>query len=259
MREIHIVGNWKMNQTLSSIQTFFVEMTKMKMELRCHAWIAPQFIHFAILKELAFATGAIQVGVQNCSSENDGAFTGEVSANALQDMGAHFVIIGHSERRQIFKETDAELYKKVQQVLSRGMKVIFCVGETLEEREAGKTFEVVEKQMLFGLFNGQAAKFSEEEWANVMIAYEPVWAIGTGKTASADQAEEVHHFIRQNIQKAHGYNAESTIILYGGSVKPENVHEILHRPNIDGALVGGASLKPQDFKQLCMAGSQIRK
>jgi len=259
MREIHIVGNWKMNQTLESIQSFMIEMTKMKMELRCHAWVAPQFIHFPIVKELAFTTGAIKVGVHNCASQEEGAFTGEVSCRALQDMGADFVIIGHSERRQIFGESHSELQAKVKQALKHGLKIIFCVGETLLEREANKTFEVVEAQLFHGLFNSQATQFTSEEFANIMIAYEPVWAIGTGKTATAEQAEEVHAFIRANIQMAHGYNAESTIILYGGSVKPENVHEILHRPNIDGALVGGASLKPQDFKQLCMAGSQIRK
>lgn len=273
MREIHIVGNWKMNQTLESIQSFMIEMTKMKMELRCHAWVAPQYIHFPIVKELAFTTGAIKVGVQNCASQEEGAFTGEVSCKALADMGSDFVIVGHSERRQIFGESHKELHAKVRQALKHGLRVIFCVGETLLEREANKTFEVVEAQLFHGLFGSEfspnengfqekgscAHAFTPEEFEKILIAYEPVWAIGTGKTATAEQAEEVHAFIRANIQEAHGYDASKTIILYGGSVKPDNIREILHRPNIDGALVGGASLKGMDFKQLCMAGSQVQK
>ena len=246
-REIHIVGNWKMNQTLHEISEFFVEMSKMKMELKCKAWIAPQSLHIPILKEIAFTTGSIQVGAQNCSDHESGAFTGEVSPVALADIGADFVLVGHSERRTIFHENNELLNKKVLLALKHNLKVIYCVGETLEEREAGKTFSVIETQLNTGLTNLPADKAHL-----LMIAYEPVWAIGTGKTASAGQAEEVHAFIRSKLT----HSAEKSIILYGGSVKPDNIDSLLSEPNIDGALVGGASLRAQDFKQLCMAASR---
>jgi triosephosphate isomerase len=245
-REVHIVGNWKMNQSLEDIKLFFIEFSKIKMDLNCKAWIAPQFIHLSILKELAFTTGNIQVGAQNCSDHVSGAFTGEVSPKSLADIGAEFVIIGHSERRTIFNEANEVLNKKLLNAISHNLKVIFCVGETLEEREQGKTFAVVEKQLIEGL------KLFPIDKANLLlIAYEPVWAIGTGKTASKEEAEEVHAFIRSKLPKG----LEQSVILYGGSVKPDNIDALLHMPNIDGALVGGASLKASDFKQLCIAGS----
>lgn len=248
-REIHIVANWKMNQTLEQISNFFVDMTKMKMDLKCKAWIAPQALHIPILKELAFTTGSIQIGAQNCSEQDSGAFTGEISPLALADLGVEFVIIGHSERRTLFGENDELLNKKVLNAIKHNLKVIFCVGETLAEREQNKTFEVLERQMKVGLQNLPADKAHL-----VLIAYEPVWAIGTGKTATAEQAEEAHFFIREKLQ----HNKEQTIILYGGSVKPDNIDSLLNKPNIDGALVGGASLKAQDFKQLCISGSMQR-
>lgn len=248
-REIHIVANWKMNQTLEQIRNFFVDMTKMKMDLKCKAWIAPQALHIPILKELAFTTGSIQIGAQNCSEQDSGAFTGEISPLALADLGVEFVIIGHSERRTLFGENDELLNKKVLNAIKHDLKVIFCVGETLAEREQNKTFEVLERQLKIGLQNLPADKAHL-----VLIAYEPVWAIGTGKTATAEQAEEAHLFIREKLQ----HNKEQTIILYGGSVKPDNIDSLLNKPNIDGALVGGASLKAQDFKQLCISGSMQR-
>lgn len=245
-RQVHIVGNWKMNQSLEEIKNFFIEMSKMKMDLKCQAWIAPQFIHLPILKELAFTTGNIQVGAQNCSEVDSGAYTGEVSAKSLADIGADFVIIGHSERRTIFKEDNALLNKKLLNAIANNLKVIFCIGETLAERESGKTFAVIEKQLNEGL-----NLFPKEKAALLLIAYEPVWAIGTGKTASKEEAEVVHAFIRGKLPE----ELKQTIILYGGSVKPDNIDSLLHMPNIDGALVGGASLKPADFKSLCIAGS----
>jgi triosephosphate isomerase len=208
-REIHIVGNWKMNQTMHEISNFFVEMSKMKMELKCKAWIAPQALHIPILKEIAFTTGSIQVGAQNCCEHDAGAFTGEISPLALADMGVEFVIIGHSERRTIYKESNELLNKKVLKALGHGLKVIYCVGETLEEREGDLTLKVLAEQMSLGLKN-----LPEEKAANLLIAYEPVWAIGTGKTATAEQAEEAHAFIRSQLTT----HANSTIILYGGSV-----------------------------------------
>jgi triosephosphate isomerase len=245
-REVHIVGNWKMNQTLVEISNFFIEMSKMKMELKCKAWIAPQAIHISILKEIAFTTGSIQIGAQNCCEHESGAFTGEISSLALADIGVEFVIIGHSERRSIYGEQNEQLNKKVLLALKHGLKVIYCVGETLAEREADQTFSVIETQINLGLKN-----LPSELAHLLMIAYEPVWAIGTGKTASAEQAEEVHAFIRKNL----ALNAEQTIILYGGSVKPDNIDSLLKQENIDGALVGGASLKAQDFRALCSSAS----
>lgn len=247
-REIHIVGNWKMNQTMHEISNFFIEMTKMKMELKCKAWIAPQAVHIPILKEIAFTTGAIQVGAQNCSNHDLGAFTGETSPLALADIGVEFVIIGHSERRTLFGEGNSLLNEKVQAALNHNLKVIYCVGETLAEREANKTFNVIEEQLKVGLQN-----IPEDKSALILIAYEPVWAIGTGKVATAEQAEEVHAFIRGKLSQ----NAEETIILYGGSVKPDNIDSLLRKENIDGALVGGASLKAQDFRQLCSAANHL--
>lgn len=247
-REIHIVGNWKMNQTLHEISNFFIEMTKMKMELKCKAWIAPQAIHIPILKEIAFTTGAIQVGAQNCSHVDSGAFTGETSAAALADMGAEFVLVGHSERRTIFGENNEILNQKVLTCLKNNLKAVYCVGETLAERESNTTFKVIEEQLAVGLKNVPADKAHL-----LLIAYEPVWAIGTGKVATAEQAEEVHAFIRSKLTQ----NADQTIILYGGSVKPDNIDSLLRKENIDGALVGGASLKAQDFKALCSSASVI--
>jgi triosephosphate isomerase len=245
-REIHIVGNWKMNQTLVEISNFFIEMSKMKMELKCKAWIAPQAIHIPILKEIAFTTGSIQIGAQNCCEHESGAFTGEISPVSLADIGAEFVIVGHSERRTIYGEQNELLNKKVLLAIKNGLKVIYCVGETLAEREADKTFSVIENQLNIGLQNLPA-----EHAHLLMIAYEPVWAIGTGKTATSEQAEEVHAFIRGKL----AMNADKTIILYGGSVKPDNIDSLLRQANIDGALVGGASLKAQDFRALCSSAS----
>lgn len=249
-RDIHIVGNWKMNQSLHEISNFFIEMSKMKMELKCKAWIAPQSIHIPILKEIAFTTGSIQVGVQNCCEHDSGAYTGEISPAALADMGVEFVIIGHSERRTLYNENNELLNQKVLAALKHHLKVIYCVGETLIEREENRTFSILEEQIRIGLKDLPADKAHL-----LLIAYEPVWAIGTGKTASSEQAEEAHAFIRSQLTQL----ADKTVILYGGSVKPDNIDSLLRKPNIDGALVGGASLKAQDFRALCSSASVIVK
>lgn len=245
----YVVGNWKMNQNLEGIKTFFMGLDSLKFDLRCEAWIAPQAVHIPVLKDLAFSLGKVKIGAQTCSEHDNGAFTGEVSAATLADMGVEFVILGHSERRTIFKETDAVINAKTKKALANKLTVIFCIGETLEEREANKTFDVVKKQITEGLkdiaFNSQ-----------VLIAYEPVWAIGTGKTATPEQAEEVHAFIRSEMKKLWGNSGASTPILYGGSVKPSNFAELLSKPNIDGGLVGGASLQVSDYRALCIAASQ---
>ena len=245
-RPIHIVGNWKMNQTMHEISEFFIEMTKMKMELKCKAWIAPQALHIAILKEIAFTTGSIQVGAQNCAEVDSGAYTGETSALGLADMGVEFVIIGHSERRTIYGEKNELLNQKVLNALKHDLKVIYCVGETLAERDANETFKVIEEQLNVGLKN-----LPSDKAHLLLLAYEPVWAIGTGKVASAEQAQEVHAFIRGKLE----YLKDEAVILYGGSVKPDNLDALLRKNDIDGALVGGASLKAKDFRQLCSIAS----
>ncbi|MBP9682127.1 MAG: triose-phosphate isomerase [Bacteriovorax sp.] len=249
-RDIHIVGNWKMNQSLHEISNFFIEMSKMKMELKCKAWIAPQSIHIPILKEIAFTTGSIQVGAQNCCEHDSGAYTGEISPAALADMGVEFVIIGHSERRTLYNENNELLNQKVLAALKHHLKVIYCVGETLIEREENRTFSILEEQIRIGLKD-----LPSDKAHLLLIAYEPVWAIGTGKTASSEQAEEAHAFIRSQLTQL----ADETVILYGGSVKPDNIDSLLRKPNIDGALVGGASLKAQDFRALCSSASVIVK
>lgn len=246
-RRVHIVGNWKMNQTLDEIKKFFIDLSKSRSEKNCEAWIAPQFIHISIVKDLAFTTGNVMVGAQNASHEAKGAFTGDISPVSLKDMGVHFVIIGHSERRAFFKESDEILNKKTLLSLSNDLKVIFCVGETLSERDSGQTMEIIKSQLNHGLKD--IPKNRED---SLLIAYEPVWAIGTGKVATPEQAEEVHAMIRSELKKL-GFDSEKRVILYGGSVTPENAEGLLFKPNIDGALVGGASLKGESFVKLLEA------
>ena len=245
MRKIHIVGNWKMNQTMEDITAFTKGLESLSGH-DCEAWIAPQFIHIPYLQKCADKISFLKVGAQNCSAELSGAFTGDSSLVALKEMGTHFAIIGHSERRAIFGEGHELLNKKTHQCLEIGMTAIFCVGETLEQREAGITNKIIEEQILEGLKGVPASKTDK-----LIIAYEPVWAIGTGKTATPDQAQEVHAFIRTLLAEKLSYDSESIVILYGGSVKPGNVAELLSQKDIDGGLVGGASLKAEDFKALC--------
>jgi len=247
-RKIHIVGNWKMHQSLAEIKSFFIEIQKSKLEFPCEKWIAPQPIHISIVKDLAFTLGNVLVGAQNSSIANTGAFTGETSPQALADMGVHFTLVGHSERRSLFHENHEILNQKTLKALENNLKVIFCVGESLAENEAGRTEEIIKEQLQLGLKN-----VPEDKIADILIAYEPVWAIGTGKTASPEQAEEVHNMIRHYAAENLGFLSEELIILYGGSVKPANIDGLLAQANIDGALVGGASLKGADFRALCEA------
>ena len=242
MRKVHIVGNWKMNQNLEEINSFSGAVQDMN-DISCEAWIAPQAIHINLLKMKA---SSIKVGAQNCSNHDSGAFTGELSPKSLKDLGAHFVIVGHSERRAIFGEDDALLNEKVLKALENNLKVILCVGETLEERESGEFKSILKNQLLLGLKNISASKKGD-----ILIAYEPVWAIGTGKVASPAQAQEVHALLREELKSVSGLDAQQTPILYGGSVKPDNIQGLLENADIDGALVGGASLKPDSFKDLC--------
>ncbi len=238
MRKTLVVGNWKMNQSLSDITNFFNSVKESGFS--DEAWIAPQALHLSKLIEVApknFKTGA-----QNCSYENTGAFTGEISPSSLKELGCEFVIIGHSERRAIFKETHDELNLKVKKALESHLKVIFCIGETLEERESGKIEAVLGEQLKKGLEGVNSS--------DVIIAYEPVWAIGTGVTATPAQAQETHEFVRSFLAKETALNAEATLILYGGSVKPDNAKELFSCADIDGGLVGGASLKAESFMGL---------
>ena len=191
----------------------------------------------------------MKLGAQNMNENDSGAFTGEISAQMLKSVGCEFVILGHSERRAIYKESDELINKKIKKALEKGLKPIFCVGETLEEREKDITKDVIKRQIIKGLEH-----VSKEELSKIIIAYEPVWAIGTGKTASPDQAQEVHEFIRDLIEVEYGNDsAEKLIIQYGGSVKPDNAKELLHQKDIDGALVGGACLKADSFMGIIKA------
>lgn len=226
-----LVANWKMNQNTKLISEFLGRFNE-KYSGKRQAWIAPQAIHLSLGMSLS---NKVQWGAQNVSQENSGAFTGELSPQALKDLGAGFVLIGHSERRSLFNESDELLNKKTARALENGLKVIFCIGETLTERETNKTFDVIKNQLTCGLKGINLEQ--------VILAYEPVWAIGTGKTATPQEAQQVHAFIRTVVP--------GTPILYGGSVKPDNVEELLAQKDIDGALVGGASLKADDFLALC--------
>lgn len=243
MRKRIVAGNWKMNKTLQE----GIELAK-EVNNRVKA-LAPQhtqvivgtpFIHLAEVNKLA---DAIAVSAQNCATEASGAYTGEVSAAMIASTGCRYVILGHSERRSYYGETDEILVKKVARALENGLDIIFCVGEVLADREAGKHFDIVKSQLENGLFHLDAASF-----ARIVVAYEPVWAIGTGKTATSAQAEEMHAFIRQTIADRYGKEAaEATTILYGGSCNAKNADELFSQPDVDGGLIGGASLKADDF------------
>lgn len=235
-----LVANWKMNKNNKDCSDF-LESFKNSYTGKREAWIAPQSlcVHQII-------SAGIPAGIQNCSEFIEGAYTGEISARTFKEMEGSFVIVGHSERRQYFKETNAQLNAKVKTGLKEGLKVIYCVGETLPERESQQTLAIVGTQLHQGLND-----LSQANAENLIIAYEPVWAIGTGKTASPAQAQEVHAFIRAELSKKFPGFGEKVRLLYGGSVKPDNVEELLAQKDIDGGLVGGASLKAKDFLSLC--------
>lgn len=241
-----IAGNWKMNKTAKEARDLAEKLIPLVSGVNNRDIVlAPPFTALPAVADVIKGTG-IALGAQNMSWEDKGAFTGEVSAEMLLDLGCKYVIIGHSERRQYFGETDETVNKKLRQALNKGLLPIVCVGETLKEREAGKANEVIERQIT-GALKGVTAG----EMQKVVIAYEPVWAIGTGKTATPEQANEIHGFIRQKIKVVYaGEVAESLRIQYGGSVTPETVSALMAMPDIDGALVGGASLKAESFAAL---------
>lgn len=248
MRRPLIAGNWKMNKTVSESIKFardFVDAVSDVIDR--DILICPPFTSLQVLGQIFSGTN-VKLGAQNMHFEEKGAFTGEISPLMLKDVGCTFVILGHSERRHIFGENNELINKKVLSAVSHGLIPILCVGELLEERESGKTFKVVSSQLEEGLKG-----LSKE--ANFVVAYEPVWAIGTGKTATPELAEEVHSFLREKLVELFGKDkAESVRILYGGSVKPENVEGLMAMENIDGALVGGASLKVESFVKIVNFG-----
>ncbi len=242
MRKKVIAGNWKLNKDLTGAVELISGIKNGLSGDKCTVIVCPPFTNLETASTL-LKDSSIKLGAQNMYFEESGAFTGEISASMLKSVGCAYVILGHSERRTIFGESDEVINKKVHKALSSGLLPIFCVGETLQEREGGTTFEVIKRQITEGLKGVDASAVSD-----VIIAYEPVWAIGTGKVASPAQAEEVHAFIRQLLTDIYSSGtAEAIIIQYGGSVKPDNAKELLNQMNIDGALVGGACLKPEDF------------
>jgi len=246
MRKKLVAGNWKMNLDLQEGVSLFSEIVNMvKDEVRGEQQVVvcSPFIHLYSLSALAKESSNVFVGAQNIHQEEAGAFTGEVSAKQVKSVGASHVILGHSERRAYFGESDAMLAAKVDIALKHGLVPIFCIGETKEERESGNFFDVIKDQLEKGLFHLDATAFS-----NVILAYEPVWAIGTGLTASPEQAQEVHTFIRTQIDRQYGAAvAADTSILYGGSCNPKNAPDLFSQADIDGGLIGGASLKSRDF------------
>ena len=245
MRKKIVAGNWKMNMNLQDGIALAKELNEtLKAEKpNCGVVICTPFIHLASIAQF-LDQNIIGLGAENCADKEKGAFTGEVSAEMVKSTGAQYVILGHSERREYYKETPEILKEKVLLAQKNDLKVIFCIGESLEEREAGKQNEVVKAELEGSVFN-----LSEEDFRKIVIAYEPIWAIGTGKTATAEQAEEIHAYIRSIIAEKYGQAvADDTTILYGGSCKASNAPELFAKPDIDGGLIGGASLKAADFK-----------
>ncbi|WP_299009208.1 triose-phosphate isomerase [uncultured Tenacibaculum sp.] len=245
MRQKIVAGNWKMNKNLDEAKELIEgikEEVKTGLEEGTRVIVAPSFVNLesAVKKT---EESLVEVAAQNMHQSKSGAFTGEVSADMLTNLGVSIVVLGHSERREYFGETDELLAEKVDAALVNGLEVIFCFGELLEDRKSGNHFTVVESQVKKALFH-----LKEEAFKNIILAYEPVWAIGTGETASPEQAQEMHAFVREFFAKEYGKEIADTIsILYGGSVKPANAKEIFSKPDVDGGLIGGAALKAEDF------------
>ncbi|WP_295337028.1 triose-phosphate isomerase [Flavobacterium sp.] len=243
MRQKIVAGNWKMNKNAEETEDLLNDLIdKLPQDIDAQIIVAPTFINLAsAVDHLEFTN--IAVAAQNMHQNENGAYTGEVSADMLKSVGVNIVILGHSERRAYFHETDTILAQKVTTALKHDMTVIFCFGEELKDRQNNQHFNVVENQLRDGLFH-----IENNDWEKIILAYEPVWAIGTGETASPEQAQEMHEFIRETIRKRFGSTiAEEVSILYGGSVKPENAREIFSKPDVDGGLIGGAALKASDF------------
>lgn len=244
MRKNIVAGNWKMNKNLAEGEDLVNELvSKLKGEkLNCEVIVATPFIHLASVAKL-ISGSPLKLSAQNCSDKESGAYTGEVSASMIKSAGASFVILGHSERRAYYGETNEVVKTKVDVALADSLKPIVCVGENLDQREEGNHFEIIRRQIVESLFH-----LSANDFERVVLAYEPVWAIGTGKTATGEQAQEIHSFIRRLVAEKYGTSvAEDLTILYGGSCKPSNAKELFANPDVDGGLIGGASLKADDF------------
>lgn len=237
-----VAGNWKMNNDLNETNSLIKDLLKESNNTNCQVMIAPSFISLQS-SVVMLSDSNIEVVSQTMHHENNGAYTGEISAKMLSSIGIKTTILGHSERREYFKETHDMLKLKVNKALENSINIIFCFGEELKDRKSENHFSVISNQISESLFH-----LKESDWANIILAYEPVWAIGTGETASSDQVQEMHNFIRNFVAKKYNNElAESVSILYGGSVKPGNAHEIFSMQDVDGGLIGGASLNSKDF------------
>lgn len=240
-----IAGNWKMYKTAEETADFIKQLAPLVVDAHPSVFLAVPFTAIRLASELAKEHNIV-VGAQNMNDASEGAFTGEIAAKMLVDAGAKFVIVGHSERRQIFKEDDAFINRKIKRALESNLIPILCVGETLEEHEAGKTEDVIKYQLSHGLDG-----ITREQMPNVIVAYEPLWAIGTGKTATPEAAQEIHHLCRSHLAETWSQEvAEQVVLMYGGSVKPSNARALMGQKDIDGLLVGGASLSVESFSQI---------
>lgn len=245
MRKNIVAGNWKMNNDLAESKAFLAELKKQEFPENVTVIVAPSYVNLYYIHE-SLQHHSVLVASQNMHQNDAGAFTGEVSAKMLKSVGVNTVILGHSERRALFHEDNTLLAKKVKAAIAHEMTVIFCVGEELEDRNQGNHFDLVHSQLSEALFH-----LAADAWKHIVIAYEPVWAIGTGETASPEQAQEMHRFIREKIADKYSDNiADSISILYGGSVKPDNAKEIFNKEDVDGGLIGGASLKVGSFMEI---------
>jgi len=253
-RILIFAGNWKMNKTIKEALELTTGLKRELLDIEgCRIIIAPAYTALSCLSDALLDTN-IELAAQNMFWAVSGAYTGEISPLMIKDAGCSYVIIGHSERRKYFKEDEKIVNDKIKLALASGLKVIFCLGETLEEREADKAMDIVWDQLSGGLKD-----IPVEGMKNIIIAYEPVWAIGTGKNATSDQAQEMHVFIRKKLAELYGVEtAEVVSILYGGSVKPENIEELMAEKDIDGVLVGGASLKADSFSEIVKKGLNIK-
>lgn len=245
-----VAGNWKMNKTYEAGRDLVMSVRDSLGPSEVVVIMCPPYIHLKPASISLKDVLNVKLGAQNCHQNEGGAYTGEISAPMLKSVGCEYVILGHSERREYFKESHQLLTEKVKAALENDLRPIFCFGEKLDSREAKKQNEVVKKQLKESIFD----HFSKEEFEKMVLAYEPVWAIGTGKTASPKQAQEMHKFIRSLVAKKYGKEtADLTTILYGGSVKPANAKELFSQPDVDGGLIGGASLKSADFVKITKA------
>jgi len=252
MRKKIAAGNWKMNTTPKEgkiLASEVIQMTTSELSSDAEVVLIPPYTHLGLVKGLIGTSERIRLGAQNCSEHHAGAYTGEISVKMLVEIGVHYVVIGHSERREYFGETDEQLARKVDKVLEGHLSPIFCCGESLDIREQGNHESFVSQQIEVSLFH-----LSADQLKKVVIAYEPIWAIGTGKTASAEQAQAMHKALRNKLAGKYGEDIAGEIsILYGGSVKANNAEEIFSQPDVDGGLVGGASLKSRDFTDIARA------